>query len=126
VGPAGQRRRGTRGSAEAARRAAGPAKLGRRLAALGRAMRKWENRLGLALRKKGRWASARAERKGEQRPGKGNGPRGKKIEQARNKGRRKNLFFSFSNFFQSKFKMKSQLNSKSDFKPSNTKNYATS
>ena len=73
MGPAGQSRRGMRGSAEAAGRAAGPVKLGR-------VMRKRENRLGLALRKKGRWALARAERKGKQRPGKGNGPRGKEME----------------------------------------------
>ena len=96
MGLAGQWRRGTRGFVEAAGHAAGPAKLGRRLAALGRAMRKRENQLGLAMRKKGRWALARAERKGKQRPGKGNGPRGKEMVQARDSGRRKKFkFFLF-------------------------------
>ena len=70
----------------------------------------------------GLWLGQRlAKRKGEQRPRKGNGLRGKEMEQAINRGRRKNLSF-FLISFQSNFEDKIQIKFKFEFKSNHSKN----
>ena len=111
MGPAGQWWRKARGSWLGGRFWAG-ALLGR--AKLVIAVRKGEGKLGSGP-------------SGEESDGLGRKEvgHGRSRPTGRNRGKRKKFkFFLFLIFFQSKFKMKFQLNSKSDFKPINTKYYA--
>ena len=97
------------------RSAAGGSLRGARLAALERVGRHQSKAERASAGKKTKQAGG-----GKKRPRQEIRPTGQ------NRGKRKKckFFFLFLIFFQSKFKMKFQLNSKSDFKPINTKYYA--
>jgi len=120
VGSGGQRAEGlARGAAGPAACGAGPRKASRCSAAQEGNGPTELGRCGAQGRKLS-WAGA------EERKASGQlGQRGGEAEWAKSKGKKtKRKFISFQ-FFPKQFKIQFQLNSKSDFKPSNTKYYAT-
>jgi len=117
VGPTGQRRGTALARARlAAGRVTGPGMLGFGL-------RRGAD--GAGLRELG-WLQSKAERasagKKQSRPARGReGHSGNSRPSGRKEGGEESYSFLFQIFLQSKFKMQFQLNSKSDFKPSNSK-----